>query len=328
MRDRMKPGFVMMFLFVFALIFTARPVHGAEPLKLSENNDEYPSGQELNLTYDYYNLEDSSTWLWHKDYSDKIADAVSSDEKVATASFDAVHVTVTPRGEGSCTITVTGAEKSVFTIKVNVKKGWQADKDKKELKLHTNLENYWYGSKKLIITSIPGASGTLKVGKGKGAKTYKIKLKASSDPYMQKTIKLSKIWKLNTPIKLSLSSGQAKKSFSYKFISITELDMAKASGKKLTLTIYNPHKGDKVMVIWKGKTYTKTISKDNDNKSCKVVLNTRKKFTKNSSFYIKIQNKDKAVLQKKTKITLSDWRYELPDEDEYSGSEDEDSSDA
>jgi hypothetical protein len=134
-------------------------------------------------------------------------------------------------------------------------------------------------------------------------------MKSSEDAVVTKTIKLSKVYKLGTSIKLTLKKNGATYSKTYKIYSGTALHSVKATKNKLKVKVYNLHKGDIVKVTYKSKTYTKVMKKSYNSKYHTVTFTPKKKLTKKSSLKCQILNKNKKVLVKKKTIKLAKWEW-------------------
>ena len=98
-------------------------------------------------------------------------------------------------------------------------------------------------------------------------------------------------------------------------IEIKVSDDKKDSGskKKIVIETYNVHKGDIVKFTYKGKTYSKKITKNKDTKSYNVTIRPKKPLIKNASVTFTIVNKDKKTLFK-LKTKLVNWIYIEEDE--------------
>ena len=256
-----------------------------------------------------------------ENYAD-IVDWKSTNEKVATASIDTFIMSINPVGVGECDVTAIDEDGNEATIHVTVKKKYIV----KKIGHLTNIANVWYGTKKLSIQSALGASGKVVIGKD----TYKFKIPEKGEEeyysFAGTTVKLNKVYKLNTKAKVSLTVKSNGVNCTYttkvKLASGTWVPKASGKKKKLTLTVSNPHKGDVVKVTYKGKTYSKKIKKDKDGKLYKVTFALKKKLKKNSSFKVVILNKDKKVLNKET-LKLTNYKYEYVEPEEDTGSEED-----
>ena len=254
------------------------------------------------------------------DYAD-IVDWESTNEKVATASIEKWAMSIHPVGVGECDVSAIDEDGNKATIHVTVKEKYIV----KKIGHLTNISNAWYGTKKLSIQSALGASGKVVIGRD----TYKFKIpKKGEEEYYSfagTTVKLNKVYKLNTKAKVTLtvkSNGvKCTSKETVKLASGTWVPKASGKKKKLTLTVSNPHKGDVVKVTYKGKTYSKKIKKDKDGKLYKVTFTLKKKLKKNSSFKVVILNKDKKVLDNET-LKLTNYKYEYVEPEEDTGSDD------
>lgn len=284
---------VVLFAVFFCICMSAAAAdaHAAGKLELESTKVEFTSGSCEN------------EWIFSTNDSVDIVQAVSSDEKIATVTFHPGYIVIYAEGEGQATITVTGENGETVDVAVTVTRAYF----EKELKDKFWLENYWYGTKKLYVSCFPGAKGTIKISKN----TYKFKTNKKGEC----TIKLKKVYKLGTKIKVTVTHNgyTAKRSFS--FFKGTDFDDVKAKKHSVRMYCGNLHKGDVVKVIYKGKTYKKKIKKNYDGKNHKVTIKVKKTLKKNSKMTIKIVNKDKKSLVNQ-KIKLYKWRFYQPDEDE------------
>ena len=215
------------------------------------------------------------------------------------------YMYIWPLKEGTGTMTVTGVDGTDITVTIIVK----AEALQSQVQDKTYIRHCWYGTKKLVVESINGASGTVKVGKDK----YKFSVGSSG----KTTVKLKKVYPLNTKVKLTAKCGIFEKKVSEKLTSWTQINYVKASKKKLKLTLDNVHKGDVVKVTYKGKTYTKKIKKDKDNKTYKTTITVKNSLTKKAKLTLKIVNKDKKTLFSE-KVKLKNWEFDYnpePDDD-------------
>ncbi len=222
-------------------------------------------------------------------------------------------------GVGECDVSAIDEYGNKATIHVTVKKGYIIDR----LERNTTVDNAWYGTKKLVISSDLGTSGKVLIGKDK----YKFSIKQSSEwPVETAKVKLKKVYKLNTKATVYVTKKSNGVSCTYKkkikLSSATWIPKASGKKKKLTLTINNAHKGDVVKVTYKGKTVKKKITKNRDGKDYKVVLTMKKTLKSDSSIKVVILNKDNKKLES-VNIILRNGKYEYEDPDEYTGSEDE-----
>ena len=235
---------------------------------------------------------------------------------LSVIKFDG-HISITPKKAGTATVTVTGDDSSTATIKVTVTEKYM----KGAISHFTSLYNNTYGAKRLYVWTDASATGTVKV-KGK---TYKIKTAKADDisNIVRRTIKLkspTKI-KMGTKIYLKVKYNGVTYKKTYKFVSGTSFDNVKASGKKIKADFFNLHKGDKIKIKYKGKTYTKKIKKNYPNKNKAYTFKVKKKVSKSATLTITITNKYKQTLEKQ-KIKLVNGTFVWPDPDE-DGGEDE-----
>ena len=147
--------------------------------------------------------------------------------------------------------------------------------------------------------------GTMKIGKT----TYKFTVGESG----RVKIKLKKVYKLNTKIKVTVTHNGYTVTRNFKFYSGASFDEVKASKHKVKILTNNLHRGDTIKVIYKKKAYTYKVKKNYDCKYKLFAIKVKKTIKKNSSLKIKIVNKDKKTLMVQ-KIKLDKWRFIQPDE--------------
>lgn len=295
-----KQKFMILFLLLFALLIPYRAVWAKNPVSLEADHVEYR----------YLNDEDDD-WFWNADDSEDIVDAKSTNEKVATVGFKAYCVTIHPVGVGKCDAIATDAKGNKATIHVTVEKSFIAEK----LKHYTSLHNTWYGTKGIKVESLLGATGKLKIG----SKTYKFTIPQKGNYITgEKRVKINKVFKLNSKVTCTVSvksnGTTVTATVKDKLNGVTAIDKAVAKKKTLTISMFNLHKGDTIKVKYKGRTYSKKIKKDKDDKYSKVKITLKKKMAKNGSFVVTVTNKDKKRFFKE-KIKLTNWKYEYVDED-------------
>ncbi len=289
----------VMMVIAFMPVFAA-PSHAAGNLILEATK----------VTFDS-NSGGDNEWIFTADGSDAIKTAVVEDGSIATVSVSELGswIIVYPVKDGDTNIVLTGENGDVVNIPVHVDKSYFIQ----DLKDRTSLSNEWYGSKKVYITSYAGAKGTMKIGKDK----YNFTIGKSET----KKIKLKRIYKLGTKIKITIKWKGYSAYVPFRIYSATTYDSLKASKHKVKVSTYNLHKGDYVKIIYKGKTYKKKITKDYDDKYKTVTVKVKKTLKKNSKLKIRIVNKNKKTLVKDS-VKLVKWQYYIPDDDE-TGSEDE-----
>ena len=297
---RKQRSILLFLLLSFALLIPCRAVW-ASPVQF----------ETASVTFRHSGDEEEG-WVYITEGSDEIAEAWSTDDDVATVRCDKKYVSIDPMGVGECDAVAKDVNGKTAEVHVKVENSYMAD----YLKDSTCLYNTWYGTKKIVVDSIPGATGKLKVGN----KTFKFTIpKTTKHPTMVKTVNIKKVFKLNTKVICTISmKSNGKKvttTLKDKLAAGTSVQDAKGKKKTLTLNIFNLHKGDTVKVKYKGRTYTKKITKDKDNKNSKVKFTLKKKLTKNASFTYIIINKDKKQLIKE-KLTLTNWKYEYVEPDD------------
>ena len=256
-------------------------------------------------SFTFINADDDGAWFFTKDDSVDIASAVSSNTKVASVrSASPGILVVDPVGEGTAFITVTGEDSSTVKLEVVVTKNYFTNclRDK------SFISYFWYGSKKLEITSQPKAKCTLKIGKEKHS------FKVDSDGNAK--VKLKKVYKIGTKLTCKFTYGKYSVTIKDKVASATGFDAVNASKKTVKISCYALHKGDAVNLKYKGKTYKKKVEKNKDYSTVKFSL--KNKVKKNAKLKITIKNKFKQKLYSET-IKLSNWYYAVSDESEDEG---------
>ena len=237
--------------------------------------------------------------FWAEDSNIQFIKAVSDNNSVAEVEIskdDKNLIHVYPVAIGSCNINLTDSNGDTATIKISVNKAHFLQR----LMNSTELIDFYYGSKKAKIISLPGTSGVLKIGK------EKIKFKVNSKGKAK--IKIKGFYKLNKKytftVKNTALSGKPSFTRKWKLGSLTCFVSATSKGKKIKVKIYNPHKGDLVKIKFKGKSYSKKIKKDYHLKRTTVTFKVKKTVPKKkAAFSLKITNKFKQTLEKK-KVTL------------------------
>ena len=236
--------------------------------------------------------KDSETCYVHKDgeWAD-FTSSVSSNEKVATTFVTAEEdrVLIDAAGRGSCIVTITDKNNRKKDIKITVTDAYAISVIIDE----TRLDNCWYGTKKIIIDTVPKCSGTLKIRKD----TYKFSVGSSGT----KTIKLKRVYKLNEKVKLTLKKDDLMCNMEDYFGSGTFSCSISGGKKKIKVEISNLHKGDIVYVKHRGKTYKQTIKKDYDGKTKYITFKTKKTVRKDGEkIVVTVKNKSKKLLDKTT----------------------------
>ncbi len=235
--------------------------------------------------------------IWNKD----VGTAVSSDPKVAKVTeINNETITVKPIGEGVCTISITFKDGDTGSVKITVKKNFNTGYLGASTTLNDEVDDYGqvdYGTKTIKIYSLPGTTGKLKIGKE--SHKYKVNSKGKA------TVKLKKVYKLGTKLILTGKNTTLNGSPSFKKIyrikSVTEVHEAKSAGnKKVRIYVYYPHKGDKVKLTYKGKSYTKKFDKRSIKKGY-ITIELKNKIPKtDTTMRYKVINMYKQVLDKGT----------------------------
>ena len=195
-------------------------------------------------------------------------------------------------------MTITGTDGTTATITVTVDAAYMRG----ILAGEVGIGNAWYGTKKLVITGEPVTTGKVVIG----GKTYKFTIKAGTT---KAVVKLAKVYPLNKAYKVTFNKYNVAYVKSGKLKSNTRMESTWVTGKKVYVKCFNLHKGDKVKVTFKKKTYTKKIKKNYDGKDKTVVIKLKKAPKFDSKLKVKIVNKSKKKLYLK-KFQLSNFVYQ------------------
>ena len=280
-----KISILLPLLVLSFLVFTGRPVKAAGEFKLDKTSYTFNASSS---TYEDFHLPSESDYdveTGVETFPEEIKSVVSSNSKVAKLSeYDSYYFEVKPVGVGSCIFTVTGKNGSIATLNVKVTDAYM----KAQFVESVLLSGGYYGSKKMVVSAPNGTSGKVVVGK----KTYKYGKSEKA------TIKLKKVYKLNTKYVLTAKKGKYSCTKKGKIYADTYIYDGKIVGKKIKLRILNLHKGDVVSIKYKGKTYKKVIKKNKDQKFTTVTFKMKKKVKKNTTINYTVKNKDKKKLEK------------------------------
>lgn len=291
-----KEVFTIMFAAIITVLFIGlMPWNSAHALELQDHE------------FILKNYEAVHVDTFSKDNS-ILKSAVSSDPSVAVPKIRGALLEIYPKKAGQATIFVEGEVGSPDLLKVTITK----DYIKQWLKEETVVGNAVYGSSKLRIISIPGAKGTVTVGK----KKYTIKRVGESGKAVVKLKNYAKI-KLNTKVILKLKYDGQSVTYRTKMESTTRVVLVNGSKKKIKVLLEDTHKGDKIIVKYKGKTYTKKVTKNYLGNQKLFTFKTKNKVTKNASMSIKVLNKDKkSLFNDKIKLTDGIYPYDEAEDDD------------
>lgn len=178
-----------------------------------------------------------------------------------------------------------------------------------------------YGTDKLLLNGYAGTRFNITIN----GKSFK---EVYFDTAGEQTLKLPKVYKVGTKIICErtydyIDDEDYTKNVSlptktYKINKQSYVTQAKLAtgGKKIRISLENVHKGDVFNLYYKGKTYTKKITKNypKDDGEYAFVILLKDKMYKNSAFKAKITNKYKQVLYNR-KITLKDGKFWLYGDD-------------
>ena len=295
----------MAMIFAFIPFLPKSTAYAAGQLRLSTDD----------ITFDNYGFEWKQDRIETTVGSVAITGAESDDESIATIDrWGSNYVEVKPVDAGKTFITIYGKGVSAKKVAITVTTDWEKDNLKENVRLYRD----WYGTKKLEVFTFLKGTCSIKIS----GKTYKLNFTGNDDH--SQIIKLKKRYALKTKIYLTFTapSGTVFKK-TYKIGSNTYLVALEGSGKKIKATIYNSHKGDIVKIKYKGKTYSKKIKKDYDQKSYTATFKVKKTVTKSASIKVEIKNAKKKTLLKGDYYTLRDghWDEDMDYYDDYDDSD-------
>ena len=178
-----------------------------------------------------------------------------------------------------------------------------------------------YGTDKLILNGYGGTRFNITINGETFDEVY-------FDTAGEQTLKLPKVYKVGTKITCErtydyIDNEDYTKNVplpteTYKIDKQSYLTQAKLAtgGKKIRISLENVHKGDVFNLYYKGKTYTKKITKNypKDDGEYAFVIRLKDKMYKNSAFKAKITNKYKQVLYNR-KIQLKNGKFWLYGDD-------------
>jgi len=178
-----------------------------------------------------------------------------------------------------------------------------------------------YGTDKLLLNGYGGTRFNITINGKSFDEVY-------FETAGEQTLKLPKVYKVGTKIICErtydyIDDEDYTKNVSlptetYKINKQSYVTQAKLAtgGKKIRISLENVHKGDVFNLYYKGKTYTKKITKNypKDDGEYAFVIRLKDKMYKNSAFKAKITNKYKQVLYNR-KITLKDGKFWLYGDD-------------
>ena len=285
--------FVIAVIIAFMPFVAGQKAHAMAEFKLKQTELTFTADSD---EYEAINIEDGSC---------SIKSCEVDDPSIISIVNHDTYVYVWPEKAGTTVLTLTGNDGK--SIPVNVTVTEEAISGKVMFK--TRITKCWYGTKKLKIESIEGTEGTVKVGKD----TYEFTIGNSGE----KTIKLKKVYPLNTKVIVTAVNGSFTKKISTKLSSWTQVNSVKAYKKNIILRVFNVHKGDIVKVTYKGRTYSKKISTDKDGKECEITFKTRNSVSKTASLKLKIVNKSKkSLFGEKAKLKDGEFDYLETGEDD------------
>ena len=267
-------------------------------------------------TITFTSIDTAETIFVHKDGSwDNFADAVSSDDNVATVYVTAEEdrLVIDAVKMGTCTITVTDKKGQKKDLKVVVTKQYESSR----IGFETDLSRAWYGTRAIEISTVPNCKGTLKIR----GDVYKFSVGKSGE----KTVRLKRVYKLNEKLTLTLQRKGAKCVLKRKLNSQTFSCSVNGRKKEIRVDVSNLHKGDVIQVKHRGKTYKKSIPRDFDDGLNTFTFKTKKTVNANGDkIRVTIFNKAKKILDKHDYVLANggddiydDEGDHLDDEEEY-----------
>ncbi len=261
------------------------------------------SGLTLDRTsIDMDKLNEAELTVRAGDNSGESIEAVSASKKgiVAVELEKYRSFTITAIGKGDTTLKVTGDEGSVVSIPVHV----GAKALKKSLKSNTDSYEVFYGTKKLNMTTIPGAKVTVKIGKAKYTATAP---KLGDDRYDSDVkVKFKKLHDVRSAIRVSVKKDGVSHSFMRKIVTEADVSYVGASKKNLEVVADYITKGDKLTVKYAGKTYTRKAKKSKGFYTFKI--KTRKAVKKNAKLTFTLRTKYGTKLSSR-KVKLQNGEY-------------------
>ena len=243
----------------------------------------------------FWPVDGSGDAIWDME----VEKAESSNPGIAeVVQIDENTIMVKPMGVGECTISISFKNGDTGNVKITVKKGFNTGYLKASTLLNNTVNDRGrvaYGKKTIKIYSLPGTKGKVKIGKESHKYTVNSKGKA--------TVKLKKVYKLNTKLILTGKNTKLEGSPSFKktylIKSLTNVHEAESVGsKKVRVYVYNPHKGDKVKITYKGKSYTKKFDRRSLKKKYLTFTLKNKIPKKDTKMKFKVVNSYKQVLDK------------------------------
>ena len=206
-------------------------------------------------------------------YISKVVSKNTSIVKVRSDGYTPETWEIIPVTAGTATIECTDTFGQKANLTVTVAKSFVDS----YIKTKTSVGNLKYGTTSVSGYTLKGAAVTARYA----GKTYKTTANSNGKYSFKIPIK-----KIGTAIKYTFSYGGGQYTVSKKVVkpgSSIVVSRLYRTSKKVTVTVKNVHKGDKVEVKTGNKTYKKTIKKDAKKLSYKIKIKRNKAGTKVSS---------------------------------------------
>ena len=257
------------------------------------------------MVLDKYGTDDTTTYSTD---NSALKSAVSSKPSVANAVVEGSKLDIIPRKSGHAVITVTGEDDTTATLDLTITENYIG----KWLKEEIYVARAIYGTSWLRVDGIPGAKGTVIVGKTK----YTVKALPASGRRKIKLKNYTRI-KLGTKITLKLKFDGQSALYRTKIKSSTYLKQIRGKSKIIKTQIEDLHKGDKVTLRFKGRTYTKKIRKNLLGKETWLRFRVKRKVSPSATMKIKVINKDKKTLEYRVcQLTYGVYPYDEGEDDD------------
>ena len=248
----------------------------------------------------------------------------SNPDAVEIAQVYDSGVRVRPCGVGEATVSFFDGdlpEESVHCYQIAITVTEEGMKKAAGNAAYIDDQSLGYGTDKLLLNGYGGTRFNITINGESFDEIY-------FDTAGEQTLKLPKVYKVGTKITCErtydyiddedYTKNVPLPTETYKIDKQSYLTQAKLAkgGKKIRISLENVHKGDVFNLYYKGKTYTKKITKNypRDDGEYAFVILLKDKMYKNSAFKAKITNKYKQVLYNR-KITLKDGKFWLYGDD-------------
>lgn len=269
MRNNIRPVLLSFLAALCLLCVSGTEVRAAEPLAF-----EYTE-----FVFDGDRSGDRE-WFYTADGCVGIKDAVCSSQVLKIVKKESSSILVKPLKAGSAVITATGTDGSKAAVRIRVKNSYFKRQLEDSIWFSEGLS---YGSSRTTLYAMPGAKGTLVIGKDR----YSVALNAKG----RMKIRFKRTYKLKTKVKLTLRLKGQTVTVKDRIRSDTFVRSVKGAKKKFTVDCFNLHRGDTVRITHRGRTYTKKIRKKMKRESGIVRFAVKKTVRKNGKFRVRILNR-------------------------------------